>query len=613
MYIILKDNYAMRQFIRNVKLIIYFITRAKLFVVLSVFFMVQLTAFSQTKLAQPVKIPSYGKITVGQFLELLQQDRELLFSYNSQLLNLDSTVQTKSYEGVLIDYLENSLGQRYSFKETATHIIITRSDWRMAVEQVDIDIKQHNKTMISGYVRDLRSNRPLSFASVYDKGTYLNATLTNKDGFFELDVKKPDNKVVIGLNKENYRDTTLILLLPIDVSKTSNAKKVGYYVLVDSSRNVYKTFLGAAFTSTAQRIQSTNLGGFFIYSPYQISLTPGLSTHGFFNSQIVNKVSVNIIGGSTAGVNGVEFAGVFNVNQYKVKGLQMAGGVNVVGGDVSGVQMAGVGNVLLRNLTGVQMAGGWNKADTTRGVQLAGVINMAKESKGGQLVGGVNYTKDTVQYQLAGVMNRARAAKAVQVAGGVNIAQETVGNQIAGVINKAKKVKGVQVAGLINIADSSDYPIAVFNWIKTGRKQLVVAIDESSYMGLNFKSGGRVLYSILGIGTYLDHTSYRYGVNVGLGANLIEKSKFSLAAEVTQRMHMDKDLTWKDAYRSSLHIIPSFVISQHVRMYLAPSFNYSEAVDIVDQHAKAKWDLWKSDTKANTFHGGLTAGLVYQF
>lgn len=603
----------MNQFIRHVKLIIYFISKAKLFVTLTVVLLAQLPAVSQTKLAQIVKIPSYGETTVRFLLDELQRDRGLLFSYNSQLLDLDSIIQAHSYHGILIDYLERCLGSRYSFKETATHIIITRSDWRMAVEQVDIDIKQHNKAMISGYVRDLRSNRPLSFASVYDKGTYLNATLTNKDGFFELDVRKPDNKVVIGLNKENYRDTTLILLLPIDVSKASNAKKVGYYVLVDSNRNVYKTFLGAAFTGTAQRIQSANLGGFFIYSPYQVSLTPGLSTHGFFNSQIVNKVSINVIGGATAGVNGTELAGVFNVNQYRVKGLQMAGGVNVVGGDVSGVQMAGVGNLVLGNLKGVQAAGGWNKADTTQGVQLAGVINMAKESKGGQITGGVNYTKGAVEYQLAGVMNRAGTANTVQVAGGLNIAQQTVGNQIAGVINKAKKVRGVQIAGLINIADSSDYPIAVFNWIKNGRKQLALTIDESSYIGLSFKSGGQVMYSILGIGTYLDHTSYRYGINIGLGANLMEKNKFSLAAEVTQRMHMDNHLTWKDAYRSSLHIIPSVLISPHVRAYLAPSFNYSEAADVVDQDTKARWSLWKSDIKTNTFHAGLTAGLVYQF
>lgn len=613
MYIILKGNPVMFQFIKSFKLIVYFINRAKFFVALSIFILAQADAFSQTKLAQVVKMPAYGKTSVGQLLERLQQDKGLLFSYNSQLIDLDSVVQANAHNGVLIDYLERCLGPRYSFKETASHIIISRSDWRMVVEQVDIDLKQHNKTMISGYVRDLRSNKPLSFASVYDKGTYLNATLTNKDGFFELDVKKPDSKVIIGLNKENYRDTTLILLLPIDVSKDSKTKKVGYYVLVDSNRNIYKTFLGAAFSNASQRIQSANLGGFFIYSPYQMSLTPGLSTHGFFNSQIVNKVSINILGGYTAGVDGVEFAGGFNLNQYKVRGVQMAGGVNVVGGDVSGVQIAGVGNVVLRNVKGVQMAGGWNKVDTARGLQLAGVINMAKEVKGGQLAGGVNYAKDTVQYQLAGVMNSGGVVKGIQMAGGINIATETAGNQMAGVINIAKKVKGVQVAGLINIADSSDYPVALFNWIKNGRRQLGLVADESGFIGVNFRSGGRVMYSILGMGTYLDHDAYKYGVEVGLGANLLERHRFALSAELTQRMHMDKDMGWKDASRSSLQLIPSLLLSSHFRAYVAPSLNYSQAAEIADQDGKPLWKLWKADAKNNTFHGGLTAGLVYQF
>lgn len=613
MYIILKDNYIMCQLIRSIKLIIYFISRTKLFITFSILVLIQLSAYSQAKLARKIQVPPYEKITVGQFLEELRQDEGLLFSYNSQLLNPDSVISAKAYEGILIDYLESVLGQRYSFKETATHIIINRSDWRMVVDQVDIDHKQNHKTMISGYVRDLRSNRPLSFASVYDKETYLNATLTDRDGFFELDVKRPDNRVVIGLNKENYRDTTLILLLPIDVAKKHKMKKEGYYVLVDSNRNIYRTFLGAAFTNTSQRIQSANLGGFFIYSPYQMSLTPGLSTHGFFNSQIVNKVSINILGGATAGVDGVEFAGVFNLNQYKVKGLQMAGGVNVVGGDVSGVQMGGVGNVVLRNLNGVQLAGGWNKVDTVRGIQLAGVMNMGVEARGGQIAGGINYIKDTVQYQLAGVMNRANEAIGIQMAGGINIAHKSVGNQVAGVMNIGKKVRGIQLASLINIADSSDYPIAIFNWIKNGQKQLALTVDESSYLGMSFKSGGRVLYSILGVGTYLDHDVFKYAVDVGLGANLMEKNKFVLSAELTQRMHMDEELRWKDASRTSLQVIPSLLLSSHIRVYIAPSINYSQAAEVSDQDAKPVWNLWKSNTNNNTFHGGLAAGLVYQF
>lgn len=62
-----------------------------------------------------------------------------------------------------------------------------------------------------------------------------------------------------------------------------------------------------------------------------MSLTPGLSTHGFFNSQIVNTFSLNLIGGATAGVDGTELAGGFNVNQYDMRGAQFAGVINVVG------------------------------------------------------------------------------------------------------------------------------------------------------------------------------------------------------------------------------------------------------------------------------------------
>lgn len=61
--------------------------------------------------------------------------------------------------------------------------------------------------------------------------------------------------------------------------------------------------------SKAQKIHSLNLGNFFMALPYQMSLVPGAGTQGKLSSQVVNKVSINMIGGYTGGVRGAEIAG----------------------------------------------------------------------------------------------------------------------------------------------------------------------------------------------------------------------------------------------------------------------------------------------------------------
>src|SRR3546814_13480081 len=81
---------------------------------------------------------------------------------------------------------------------------------------------------------------------------------------------------------------------------------------------VERTRLVRFFVSSGQRIQSLNLRGFFTESPVQVSLMPGLSTQGRMSAQVVNNFSVNLIGGYTAGLNGMEMAGVFNMNKKDV-------------------------------------------------------------------------------------------------------------------------------------------------------------------------------------------------------------------------------------------------------------------------------------------------------
>ena len=339
------------------------------------------------------------------------------------------------------------------------------------------------------------------------------------------------------------------------ISNFRNKKNshTGYYDRYNDDGSVYESYFGSMFSNSKQRLQSNNLGGFFAYSPFQVSLTPGLSTHGFINSQIVNNFSLNVIGGSTAGVEGYEMAGIFNLNQYNMDGIQIAGVINMVGGSVKGFQMAGLGNLVSRNVSGFQIAGVWNKASNVKGMQLTGVLNIAK------------------------------------------------------------KVKGVQLAGLLNIADSSDYPIAVLNIIKNGKKEISIQVDESQFLGVGFRTGGRILYSNLGFGMLLnnENSNNKYGYEFGLGGFIIQKQKFSLAAEINQRNYLDNNFKSIDASKSYIRIIPTYIIKGKYQFFIAPTFNYTEVEN--PEMTKKTWNLWKASNHSNSFHGGVSAGFTYRF
>ncbi|MFD1770080.1 hypothetical protein [Sphingobacterium suaedae] len=568
--------------IRNLKIIIYIIRKAKLFGAFLFFLTVHWQSVAQGKLATHVNMPRFEQTSLREVFATLNEKYAIEFSYHSHLIQLDSSVSVRSYKGLCIDYLERILGGQYAFKETATHIIITYAPQRMDVV-VDMNTDDRNRAVVSGYIRDLRTDEAIANASIYDKFTYDASTLSNQEGYFQLDIKKPEHVVAISLSKANYKDTSLMLLLPIDALKLSNKKmKMGFYREHDLEKNVFNNFFGRLFTNSSQRVHSMNLGGFFAYSPFQMSLTPGLSTHGFFESQVVNNFSLNVIGGSTAGVHGTELAGAFNVNQYDVHGAQFSGVFNVVGGHVRGLQMAGGANVILHNFYGTQIAGIWNNTDTLkRGIQLAGGVNLADGSHG------------------------------MQTAGIANISRGIAGSQIAGGINIADKVSGIQLAGLLNVADSSDYPIAVFNFIRNGKKEVSIQLDESRLLSAHFRSGGRVLYSMLGLGRYIEHPDMGYAVEFGLGARLLEKRRFALATELVQRSNFNDKFRHQEAQRYALRVIPSVRLTNHWQIYFAPSFNYSEATS--DLQIGRQWNVWGDKRNKNTLHFGGAVGLSFVF
>jgi hypothetical protein len=339
---------------------------------------------------------------------------------------------------------------------------------------------------------------------------------------------------------------------------------------VDSAK-VERTGMGSFLLSTKQKVQSLNLNDFFTTRPFQVSLTPGLGSHGKMSGQVVNNFSLNVVGGYTAGTNGIEIGGVFNIDKKEVKYFQAAGIFNVDGGKMKGFQAAGINNTVL---------------DTSYGFQAAGINNLVKGKFAGFQVSGIyNHVADSVKgVQAAGVANFARRKlSGVQIAGVGNFSnKETGGVQIAGVLNYSKKLRGVQIA-LINVADTSaGYSIGLINIIIKGYHKLSFSTNEIVNVNAAFKTGNSKLYSILqaGVNAGSNNRIYSFGYGLGSEINLNKMKTLSLNPELTsQYLYLG---SWD--YTNILNRVQlnfNVKLGKYVSLFAGPAFS----VYISDQKA----------------------------
>jgi hypothetical protein len=491
-------------------------------------FFITLSVCSQSVLDKQLHV-EFRNQRLDKALETLSHMGNFYFSYNSTLLKRDSLVTLSAKDRSVRQILDLLFHGTLEYKENGNYIILRRATPKLS----DISIRtdpEDKKYVISGFILDENTGEAISQASVYDKHGLI-ATLTNDEGFFTVKLKNRPGQATLTVSKEFYDDTTVkiapganqkltIIISPLSFNRKMVTISPDGYLPSDSIRvelngnsvymrkdpiRVEMTAWGKLLLNSRLKIQSINLGRFFVQQPFQLSFLPGIGTQGSLSPQITNKLSVNMIGGYTAGLKGVELGGVFNIDKRNVKGVQAAGVINVVGGSAEGVQLAGLHNTVLDSMKGLQAAGVSNITKRkVLGVQMAGIYNNAADTMNGM--------------QAAGILNKAGEIKGVQM---------------SGVINIAHRNKGLQI-GIVNIADTSDgYSIGLINLSRNGFKEIAFFANEISPVNLAFRSGNAKLYSILLIGYNpgTDHRSYRYGF--GLGHRFLLNKKLSLDPELT--------------------------------------------------------------------------------
>lgn len=200
-----------------------------------------------------------------------------------------------------------------------------------------------------------------------------------------------------------------------------------------------------------------------------------------------------------------------------------------------------------------------------RKLGLTGLVSVVRGDAGGlQWSGLANYVGGDVSgFQWAGL---------------ANVARDVDGFQLAGLVNKAANVRGVQMAGLVNIAEHSDYPVGLVNIIKDGEMGVAAGYNEIGTVSLTFRSGGRVLYGIVGAG--FNHEAEKASLIGGLGAHINIVPKFRINNELTTESidsfgNDDFDGTFKATYA----LLPAWRLAKHAEIFAGPSLNFMQTKD----------------------------------
>ncbi len=429
------------------------------------------------------------------------------FSYNANLPGQDSLITLTADNQKVSVILDLILRGKYQVTEYNSYIILTQPLPHLSLANTDIT-NDDNSYSISGLVINERTGERLMNASVYLKQQLVSA-LTDEHGYFKLKFRA-DNPGQISLtaSKLDYKDTSINFLQSVSIS--TRALKDNYD-RAGKHRQVEKTGMGRFLISTRQRIQSMNIPDFFATRPFQVSLTPGLSSHGMFSSQVVNNFSVNLMGGYTAGVNGLEVAGLFNINKMDSRYLQLAGVFNLVGGTVTGLQIAGINNQAL---------------DTVKGAQLAFFVNKAESEVSG------------VQFSLFN--------------------------------NSAQKLKGLQI-GLVNTADTSyGASIGVLNIIGNGFYKIGLSTNDLMNTNASLTTGTHSFYSKLSLGANISPGNKLYAFGLGIGHDFMLSNNVFVSAE-THYLIANAG-SWDDRLIQA-KVLLNVQLSKHISIMAGPVFN----------------------------------------
>jgi hypothetical protein len=581
-----------------------------------------ITSYSQTPVLKREISLSLDNASLEKVLIILANEADFNFSYNAQIIDVDTLISIHVETSTVKDILDAILQPDITYTVSGNHLIL------MTELSRDERDKKNIKYEIKGYIYDSETGKALVNVSVFDPDGLV-AALSDSSGYYNLTLTSKYEQLNLFYSKKNFYDT-LIIIRPADQS--INLRLSRQYPDHDISpieiiqpvsyAPVEEVGIVQKFVPQQQRVQAENID--IVETRIgQVSIWPNAGTNMKMSGQVENRISLNILAGYSAGVKGVEVGGLINIDRKNVSGLQIAGLGNVVGGtttgvqmsgifnnnrqDVKGVQITGISNVILDTITGAQVSGISNVLrGTLHGWQLAGISNFTTESVDGVQVAGIsNFTKKDVDVlQVAGISNIGNNVDGFQVSGLVNISRGNVGGwQIAGLANYSKtvrlsqvsglgniatnKVKGAQIAGLfnyskyvdggqfgfINIADSvGGIPVGFISIVRKGYHKIELSVEEVLYANFTYKLGVRRFYNIFTAGFQPGSDGPIWGFGYGIGGQIgTRRAVVSLDLKGTQIMENVDEQAFNMSFRFSP--VVSIRIVRRLSFFIGPALN----------------------------------------
>lgn len=282
----------------------------------------------------------------------------------------------------------------------------------------------------------------------------------------------------------------------------------------------------------------------------------------------LNGISLNMLGGNvrekayglqtsglwntTSLMNGLQIAGLANVNATEMKGVSVAGLVSINGNCTHGVTAAGLANIGGNNQKGVSIGGLLNIAgNNSAGLQLSAMANISGGNIRGMSASGLLNIAGTNMHgmQLATLLNvTGEEMQGIQIGLG-NFATKARGLQI-GLINYYQtKMDGLQL-GLVNAN-----PHTEVTWMLFGGN------DTKLNLGARFKNN--LLYTILGAGMPY------FGFNDRLAAAFFYRA--GIEVPLLKRLSLSGDIGFRhiETFANHKHDIPARLYSLQGRVNLS--------------------------------------------
>ena len=555
---------------------------------------------------------SVSNQTIENTLSLIGKTGNFSFSYNSDILPVDSVITFSATGKEVYRILNSILGDGYSYMTSGHYIIILK---KKPEKKNTSAIPENTSYTISGYLIDSRTGQKIASATIYDL-TRKESILTDENGFYSLTINAPKEYLGLEFSKNSYIDTVIFVkptekvLLDVRlIPKTEPASEPLQHITpklpVVDSLPLVRSMVSEEMLAHSENMDmnEVRIG--------QVSFLPFAGTNSKMSGTVVNRFSLNVLAGYACGLEGIEIGGLANINRKNVNGIQIAGLGNITGQKTKGIQIAGFCNQNLGKVDGLQIAGFCNTVlDSIRGAQISGFSNIIKGSmKGIQISGFTNITTrdaeavqisgfanitngqctgqqisgfsnisngDNTGVQISGFANIVKGnCTGVQIAGFANIStHDTRGTQVSGFINVSDRVEGVQI-GVFNVADTvSGVSIGVFNFIKKGYHSINVFYDEMMPVNAEFCFGTHHFYNIVGVAADPGSDHQTIGYTYGIGSVFFAKKKLNCNTEIAASQFTNGGSTqWElsQRYRFTAHLNYNF--SHHIGIFAGPSFN----------------------------------------